>query len=59
MISGVIDELRIQVPWTHLQSGQIKITIQNVSIVFRQNNDITPETLRSRKDASHNAKMVS
>jgi hypothetical protein len=53
LVQGIIGEIRIQVPWTHLQSGQIQINIENVHLVFRHDAD-----LYSSSNA-HQTKMVS
>jgi hypothetical protein len=52
LVQGIIGEIRIQVPWTHIQSGQVQVTIENVHLVFRHDADLNSST------RSHKAKMV-
>jgi hypothetical protein len=57
MEHGFIGDIRIQVPWTHLQSGQIKITVDRVHIVLRpqvQGHDF----YKANEGTKQSAKMV-
>jgi hypothetical protein len=58
LVSGFIGECRVQIPWTQLQSGHIKASIDNVHLVFKPVVETGSEYIQLRNDFLYKAKMV-
>lgn len=58
LVHGFIGELRIQVPWTQLQSGRVKVSVDKVHIVLKMFTEDSQEYFKARDEMLHQSKMV-
>ncbi len=56
---GKVDKLRVQVPWTQLQSGELEVAVNDVELIFRLHFDDDVSQARMPDPPEHVEKMVS